>query len=212
MGALVDKEMWIPVDGMILEENALEVVKSNNNMLVIAGPGAGKSELLAQRACYLLQTDECKEPRRILAVSFKKDAAVNIKDRVVKRCGSELASRFDSMTFDAFAKSLVDQFLNAIPIQYRPLRNYEIIDDKYLIKLLRENEIFNYQHNYQYMKEIDKLTSDKLPFNHENNVKELWGYIANEDGAKKCYLTFRMINRLAEYLIRSNTMIKKSNI
>ena len=81
MGALVDKEMWIPVDGMILEENALEVVKSNNNMLVIAGPGAGKSELLAQRACYLLQTDECKEPRRILAVSFKKDAAVNIKDR-----------------------------------------------------------------------------------------------------------------------------------
>ena len=209
MGALVDKEMWIPVDGMILEENALEVVKSNNNMLVIAGPGAGKSELLAQRACYLLQTDECKEPRRILAVSFKKDAAVNIKDRVVKRCGSELASRFDSMTFDAFAKSLVDQFLNAIPIQYRPLRNYEIIDEKELVKLLRENEVFNYQYDYQYTKEIDKLVSDKLPFCDENNVKKLWGYITNEDGDKKCYLTFRMINRLAEYLIRSNPMIKK---
>ena len=144
MANLIDKEKWIPVDGMILEENALEVVKSNSNILVIAGPGAGKSELLAQRACYLLQTNQCREPRRILAVSFKKDAAVNIKERVVKRCGSELASRFDSMTFDAFAKALVDQFLNAIPMEYRPLRNYEIIEDKDLIEFLRKNEIFNY--------------------------------------------------------------------
>ncbi|MEG0004911.1 MAG: ATP-dependent helicase [Peptostreptococcaceae bacterium] len=209
MGIIINKEKWIPVDGMILEGNALEVVKSNNNMLVIAGPGAGKSELLAQRACYLLQTDECKEPRRILAVSFKKDAATNIKERVVKRCGSELASRFDSMTFDAFAKYLVDQFLNGIPIEYRPLRNYEIIEDKELIEILRENEIFNYQYNNQYMKEIDKLTSIKLPFGEGSSIKTLWKYIANTDGQEKCYLTFRMINRLAEYLIRSNPLIKK---
>lgn len=209
MENLVQKEKWIPVDGMILEKNALEVVKSNNNMLVVAGPGAGKSELLAQRACYLLQTDECTEPRRILAVSFKKDSAVNIKERVTKRCGSELASRFDSMTFDAFAKLLVDQFLNAIPSEYRPLRNYEVIDDKDLIELLRKNEIFNYQYNYQYMKEIDKLMSEKLPFRDEDNVKKLWKYIANNDEIQKCYLTFKMINRLAEYLIRSNPLIKK---
>ena len=194
---------------MILEKNALDVVKSNNNMLVVAGPGAGKSELLAQRACYLLQTNECKEPRKILAVSFKKDSAINIKERVIKRCGSELASRFDSMTFDAFAKSLVDQFLNAIPSEYRPLRNYEVIDDKDLIELLRENEIFNYQYNYQYMKKIDKLTSEKLPFYGGEDVEKLWKYIVGNDETKKCYLTFRMINRLAEYLIRSNPLIKK---
>lgn len=72
---IIDRNKWEPVDGIILEENALEVVKSNRNMLVVAGPGAGKSELLAQRACYLLQTNECKEPNRILALSFKKDAA-----------------------------------------------------------------------------------------------------------------------------------------
>jgi excision endonuclease subunit uvrD len=206
---LIQKEKWIPIDGMILEKNALDVVKSNNNMLVVAGPGAGKSELLAQRAYYLLQTNECKEPRKILDVSFKKDSAINIKERVIKRCGSELASRFDSMTFDAFAKLLVDQFLNAIPSEYRPLRNYEVIDDKDLIELLRENEIFNYKYKYQYMKEIDKLTSGKLPFNGIDDVKELWKYIADNDETQKCYLTFRMINRLAEYLIRSNPLIKK---
>ena len=209
MEGLIQKEKWIPIDGMILEKNALDVVKSNNNMLVVAGPGAGKSELLAQRAYYLLQTNECKEPRKILDVSFKKDSAINIKERVIKRCGSELASRFDSMTFDAFAKLLVDQFLNAIPSEYRPLRNYEVIDDKDLIELLRENEIFNYKYKYQYMREIDKLTSGKLPFNGIDDVKELWKYIADNDETQKCYLTFRMINRLAEYLIRSNPLIKK---
>ena len=209
MESLVQKEKWIPADGMILEKNALDVVKSNSNMLVVAGPGAGKSELLAQRACYLLQTNKCKEPKRILAVSFKKDSAVNIKERVTKRCSSELSSRFDSMTFDAFAKTLVDQFLNAIPNEYRPSRNYEVIDDKELIKLLRENEIFNYQYNNQYMKEINKLTNERLPFDEGDSVKILWEYIVNKDNGQKCYLTFKMINRLAEYLIRSNPLIKK---
>lgn len=209
MESLVQKEKWIPADGMILEKNALDVVKSNSNMLVVAGPGAGKSELLAQRACYLLQTNKCKEPKRILAVSFKKDSAVNIKERVTKRCSSELSSRFDSMTFDAFAKTLVDQFLNVIPNEYRPSRNYEVIDDKELIKLLRENEIFNYQYNNQYMKEINKLTNERLPFDEGDSVKILWEYIVNKDNGQKCYLTFKMINRLAEYLIRSNPLIKK---
>ncbi|MCI6190785.1 MAG: ATP-dependent helicase [Clostridium sp.] len=209
MESLVQKEKWIPADGMILEKNALDVVKSNSNMLVVAGPGAGKSELLAQRACYLLQTNKCKEPKRILAVSFKKDSAVNIKERVTKRCSSELSSRFDSMTFDAFAKTLVDQFLNAIPNEYRPSRNYEVIDDKELIKLLRENEIFNYQYNNQYMKEINKLTNERLPFDEGDSVKILWEYIVNKENGQKCYLTFKMINRLAEYLIRSNPLIKK---
>lgn len=206
----INKNEWKPVDGMILEENALVVAKSDINMLVIAGPGAGKSELLAQRACYLLQTDECSGAHRILAVSFKKDAASNIQERVIKRCGKELGGRFDSMTFDAFAKSLVDQFLNAIPIEYRPKREYEIINDDELINLLKEKEILNYYYKKEYVNEINKLTNNKLPFNDfSNKTKVLWQFIANTEINEKCYLTFKMIGRLAEYLIRSNPLLKK---
>lgn len=43
---------WIPADGFILEPKAIDTVKSEQNVLVIAGPGAGKTELLAQRACF----------------------------------------------------------------------------------------------------------------------------------------------------------------
>lgn len=95
---------WIPADGFVLEPNALDTVKSEQNTLVIAGPGAGKTELLAQRACFLLETNQCPYPKKILAISFKRDAAYNLKERVLKRCGSDLAVRFESMTFDAFAK------------------------------------------------------------------------------------------------------------
>ena len=93
-----------------LEPAAWEVLRSRRNMVVIAGPGAGKTELLAQRACYLLQTGMARYPRRILAISFKRDAARNLKDRVSRRCEPEDAARFDSFTFDAFAKSLLDRF------------------------------------------------------------------------------------------------------
>ena len=49
-------------------------------------------------------------PQRILAISYKRDAAYNLTQRVSARCHPEQAHRFDSLTFDAFAKSLVDRF------------------------------------------------------------------------------------------------------
>jgi cytochrome c553 len=69
---------WKSVGVDALEANALKVVRSAVNRSVIAGPGAGKTELLAQRAAYLLQTGTSPAPRRILAISFKRDAAMNL--------------------------------------------------------------------------------------------------------------------------------------
>jgi len=117
---------WTPIGVEDLEPQALEVVRSSTHRSVIAGPGSGKTELLAQRACYLLQTGLCPSPRRILAISFKKDAAKNLKDRVVRRCRREDALRFDSLTFDAFSKGLLDRFFQALPEIWRPTSEYEI--------------------------------------------------------------------------------------
>jgi DNA helicase-2/ATP-dependent DNA helicase PcrA len=117
---------WNP-EGITLEPAALDVAKSRGNTLVIAGPGAGKTELLAQRACFLLQTGSCPPPYRILAISFKREAAENLKARVILRCGRELAARFDSMTYDAFGKDLLDRFRLSLPTDSCPSRDYEII-------------------------------------------------------------------------------------
>lgn len=123
----VSPDDWKPVGVNALETNALSVVRSANNRSVIAGPGAGKTELLAQRAAYLLQTGSAPAPRRILAISFKRDAATNLATRVRQRCHRNHAERFDSMTFDAFAKGLIDRFGQALPEHWRPRPDYEIM-------------------------------------------------------------------------------------
>lgn len=104
-------ERWSPVDGLTLEPNALAAAtETTHNLVLTAGPGSGKTELLAQRADFLLRTGTCRYPKRILAISFKTDASHNLKARVRKRCGPELAGRFDSHTFHAFAKRIIDRF------------------------------------------------------------------------------------------------------
>lgn len=108
---MIRVDRWSPADGLSLEPNALAAVKDvERNLALTAGPGAGKTEMLAQRADFLLQTGTCRYPKRILAISFKVDASQNLKARVRKRCGPELAARFDSHTFHAFAKRLIDRF------------------------------------------------------------------------------------------------------
>ena len=43
---MVVPEKWTPVDGITLEVNADRAVRSDRNLVVVAGPGAGKTELL----------------------------------------------------------------------------------------------------------------------------------------------------------------------
>src|SRR5579859_727100 len=123
---LVKPSAWRPVGIESLEPAADQAIRSSLNTVVVAGPGAGKTEILAQRACFLLQTGICTSPYRILAISFKRDAARNLADRVLLRCGSELARRFDSFTFDSLAKRLLDHCVSGLPGPWRPTRDYEL--------------------------------------------------------------------------------------
>jgi len=108
---MIQPDEWRPADGMTLETNALRAAMEQEQCLALmAGPGAGKTEMLAQRADFLLRTGSCRYPRRILAISFKVDASTNLKDRIQRRCGKKLAGRFDSHTFHAFAKRIIDRF------------------------------------------------------------------------------------------------------
>jgi superfamily I DNA/RNA helicase len=111
---MIPAARWEPAAGFTLEPNALLAVRETSASIALtAGPGAGKTELLAQRADFLFRTGACLYPKRILAISFKVDAARNLRKRVAQRCGGTYASRLDSVTFHAFAKRIIDR--------YRPL-------------------------------------------------------------------------------------------
>ncbi len=124
---MIERDDWRPVDGLKLEPNALSAATTSELTVVVgAGPGAGKTELLAQRADFLLRTGACPYPRRILAISFKADAARNLRERVRIRSGGQYAARFDSFTFHAFAKRLIDNFRPALTGQDELHPNYRI--------------------------------------------------------------------------------------
>lgn len=199
---------WVPSDNIILEDNALITAKSDYNTLVVAGPGAGKTELLAQRASFLLETNECVYPKRILAISFKRDAAYNLKNRVEKRCGEKLSKRFDSLTFDAFSKLILDQFYRGLPVGYKVHYPYDVI--------LNENEILDIYkakdidfHNTHTRNELSDFHNEILPFdnNGDDNLLKLhvWKQLLEK---KNSSLSFKMIMRLSQLIIDSNPKLK----
>ena len=212
-------EEWTPVDVPELESAAEEAVRAAVNTVVVAGPGAGKTELLAQRACYLLQTNLCPEPRRILAISFKRDAARNLGERVARRCDQELARRFDSRTFDAFAKSLLDRFGRGLPQRWRPSDNYQVDFD---IREKKAGDYLNIIPNRPGLTKADITGIQPIAFyrNHfvgqlpigaePTTVEEraslaLWAIYLR--GRQPSTLNFEMINRLAELMLRANPKI-----
>ncbi|ATC58870.1 UvrD-helicase domain-containing protein [Vibrio anguillarum] len=128
---MIAVDAWKPADGLTLEPNAFRAATELNQSLALtAGPGAGKTEMLAQRADFLLRTGTCRYPKRILAISFKVDASGNLKDRVKRRCGSELSSRFDSYTFHAFAKRIIDRFRPVLTGENKLDMGYTIVERK----------------------------------------------------------------------------------
>lgn len=205
-------EQWIPCDGIVLEENANIAVKTNKNVLVIAGPGAGKTELLAQKASYLFQTNICRDPQKILAISFKNDAADNLKKRIVKRCGGEIETRFISMTYDAFSKSILDHFRFALPEDLRP-NNMYLVNDEDVIEAAFEKAGYNNPLNlspYNLKKYYEKIiTSVELPFTENSLECKVWRLLLKGFDGHKASLSFKMICILAEFIIRTNPKIKR---
>ncbi len=216
-------EDWEPIGVEALEANALDVVHSTNHRAVIAGPGAGKTELLAQRAAYLLQTGVSPVPERILAISFKRDAATNLAARVPTRCHRDHAGRFDSLTFDAFAKGLVDRFAQALPERWRPRPGYEIMTTNdslyqgFLQVLGAPPPMVGSRADIEALtvKEFERthLLEQPLPLDGWDDpspaqwaVDRFWHSSLYK--GEQSHLSFPMIGRLAELLLRVNPMVR----
>lgn len=205
-----------------LEPAGWEVLRAASNILVAANPGAGKTELLAQRACYLLETGLCLSPRRILALSFKRDARSNLQDRVKRRSGDELARQFDSYTFDGFAKHLLDSFRLGLPEVWKPISDYRIVNP--MSNRQRENSVHDLTPadgvSYRDIQSIRLSEFDnafiQFSFTPEGLTQETPAAWAARQMWLRAYanhptqLTFPMIQRLAELILSQNPKILRA--
>lgn len=211
---LVKPDDWQPQGVAELEDRALQALReTERSVCVTAGAGAGKTEFLAQKAAYLLQTGLCPAPKRILAISFKKDAAATLGERVKRRCAPEQARRFTSVTFDAFSKGLIDQFRKALPDAYRPPANYRIgfpTTDSVNDFLRRHNGRGINSAEFQNALIRRRLLDSCQEVNDETEALRDAYWRDQYQYYDEPFLTFPMINRLAEYLIRTNHRVRRA--
>ena len=207
-----------------LEPQAWRALRQAGCACVVAGPGAGKTEFLAQRAVYLLETGICSPPYRVLAISFKSDAADNLAARVRQRCPPELAGRFVSLTFDAFTKGLVDRFTTAIPPDWRPGRPYDIafptrrqvqgfLDQTRLGAPLQWQAAIaglgagDFESRYVGRHRLPLARAESQTG--EDYAIDLWWH-GQIRARVRASLTFVSLNRLAELVLRANPHIRRA--
>jgi superfamily I DNA/RNA helicase len=215
---LIPGEFWLPSEGVRLDAETLAAVRAERSAVIVAGPGAGKTELLAQRAAYLLQTGACPAPRRILAISFKRDAAKNLRERVARRAGDLLGDRLESYTFDAFAKSLLDRFGSTLPAWCRPGRDYNLVfpgwrDWSEAADAVRSSgaNLSGPQVNSRHATPLDKvgpLPLSRPPEQSLDPAGRFWWDRAL--GRSPSELTFGMIATLAMTILEHNSQVRQA--
>lgn len=82
------------------------VIHEHGHLIIIAGPGTGKTHTLVHRIIHLVQAGE--PPESMLAITFTNKAAEEMRQRMQDRL-QEPASRINVGTFHAFCLSLLRQ-------------------------------------------------------------------------------------------------------
>lgn len=123
-----------------LDKSQLKAVESNdNNILLCACPGSGKTTVIINRIKYLIETIKSEE-KNIFVVTFTKAAAENMKKRYI----------------NAFNKEKLPLFCTFHRLFYRILLN-----EGYKINIINESIKFNYLKNIL-KKYYDTVSEDKI--------------------------------------------------
>ena len=84
-------------------------------LLIVAGPGTGKTRTLTVRIAYLIRGHRVP-PEHILAITFTNKAAQEMAERLSHLLGAEIAARVTVKTFHAFGVMVLREFGERIGI------------------------------------------------------------------------------------------------
>ena len=101
-------------------------------VMVIAGPGTGKTQVLALRIANILDKTDTPD-NGVLCLTFTNAGVHAMRTRLAELMGSR-GSRVVVSTFHAFAKSLIDKYYSLVGFESLP----EMLDDTEAIGLVDE--------------------------------------------------------------------------
>lgn len=145
----------------LAQKQAVDAV--DGPVMVIAGPGTGKTELLTVRTAHILkQTDTL--PENILCLTFTESGAHAMRERLAATIGKD-AYKVSINTFHGFGTEIINQNAQFFyeGAHFRPaddLSRYEII--RSIFEKLGHNNILNKKMNgdYTYLSDTIKVISE----------------------------------------------------
>ncbi|MBF0121247.1 MAG: ATP-dependent helicase [Desulfobacterales bacterium] len=115
-----------------LDLEQLKAVESKSDrVLVLAGAGSGKTRTLIERIAYLIETQKVS-PYEIMAFTFTRKAAQEIKARLVNRIGHQ-AYKITMGTMHAIALQMAQRFAEKIGLK-KNLTVYSEWESEFLLK------------------------------------------------------------------------------
>lgn len=100
------KELLSDIDGKSLDEQQRDAVVTNeDNNLIVAGAGSGKTLTISAKVKYLVSRLNIK-PKEILLITFTKKAAEEMQERIAKKLGIEVKVK----TFHALGMEVLSLF------------------------------------------------------------------------------------------------------
>ena len=124
---------------LILDEAQQQIVNFsfNKSLIVVAGPGCGKTLVASQRLQLLVnkEFDENSDPRKVLAISFTRAAALTIREKI------DDDSNVEIRTIDSWCTSLLNE----------------------LKRPTSEGDLFSYEGNITRLTELLQNDAEKIP-------------------------------------------------
>ena len=156
-------------------------------LLVLAGPGTGKTQLLSEKVAYILKNTDTN-PENILCLTFTESGAMNMKERLKTIVGAE-GSKVQVSTYHSFGTDVLSLY-----------KNYSDKYDRQLDSPIDEVTQFK----------IVKTIRDDLPVMdilHGDNIKNIISVISS---AKSAGLSASDLDKIAKINIDDSDILSKA--
>src|SRR4051794_1592682 len=99
---------------------------------LVAGPGTGKTRVMTRRIAYLIEEGQV-EPSKILALTFSRAAARELRERLEDLLGMDTGDRPSVYTLHAFALRQLLR-LGGAPSLPQPIRIADDYDERHVVQ------------------------------------------------------------------------------